>query len=112
MSTRITLAVVAVPALALIAGCASMDGLAPHSSTRDASALAAQQSLRDAHVADAAWPARDWWKALNDAQLDALIDEAVHGSPTLNIAAARARKWIVIAARWHRSSARDLAGRR
>ena len=29
MSTRITLAVVAIPALALIAGCASMDGLAP-----------------------------------------------------------------------------------
>jgi len=97
MSTRITLAVVAVPALALIAGCASMDGLAPHSSTRDASALAAQQSLRDAHVADAAWPARDWWKALNDAQLDALIDEAVRGSPTLNIAAARARKALAAA---------------
>jgi len=97
MSTRITLAVVAVPALALIAGCASMDGLAPHSSTRDANVLAAQQSLRDAHVADAAWPARDWWKALNDAQLDALIDEAVRGSPTLNIAAARARKALAAA---------------
>ena len=97
MSTRITLAVVAIPALALIAGCASMDGLAPHSSTRDANALAAQQSLRDAHVAAAAWPARDWWKALNDAQLDALIDEAVRGSPTLNIAAARARKALAAA---------------
>ena len=74
-----------------------MDGLAPHSSTRDANVLAAQQSLRDAHVADAAWPARDWWKALNDAQLDALIDEAVRGSPTLNIAAARARKALAAA---------------
>ena len=74
-----------------------MDGLAPHASTRDANTLAAQQSLRDAHVADAAWPARDWWKALNDAQLDALIDEAVRGSPTLSIAAARARKAIAAA---------------
>jgi len=97
MSTRIAFAVVAVSAIALIAGCASMDGLAPSAAPRDANALEAQRSLRDAHVADAAWPTRDWWKALDDAQLDALIDEAVRDSPTLNIAAARTRKALAAA---------------
>jgi NodT family efflux transporter outer membrane factor (OMF) lipoprotein len=97
MSTRIALAAVAVSAVALIAGCASTNGLAPTASPRDANALAAQRSLRDAHAGDAAWPARDWWKALDDAQLDALIDEAVRDSPTLKVAAARTRKAIAAA---------------
>jgi NodT family efflux transporter outer membrane factor (OMF) lipoprotein len=97
MSARTALAAVAVSAVTLIAGCASTNGLAPTASPRDANALAAQRSLRDAHAADAAWPARDWWKALDDAQLDALIDEAVRDSPTLKVAAARTRKAIAAA---------------
>jgi outer membrane protein TolC len=97
MSARTALAAVAVSAVTLIAGCASTHGLAPTASPRDANALAAQRSLRDAHAADAAWPARDWWKALDDAQLDALIDEAVRDSPTLKVAAARTRKAIAAA---------------
>jgi NodT family efflux transporter outer membrane factor (OMF) lipoprotein len=97
MSARTALAAVAVSAVTLIAGCASTNGLAPTASPRDANALAAQRSLRDAHAGDAAWPARDWWKALDDAQLDALIDEAVRDSPTLKVAAARTRKAIAAA---------------
>ena len=79
-------------ALALVAGCASMDGVAPSASPRNANALATQRTLHDVQVADSAWPARDWWKALQDPQLDALIDEALRDSPTLGIAAARTRK--------------------
>jgi len=81
-----------IAALALIAGCASMDGVAPNASPREASALATQRTLQDVPVSDRAWPARDWWKALQDPQLDALIDEALRDSPTLAVAAARTRR--------------------
>jgi len=97
MHRRITIAVLALPVAAWLAGCASTAGLAPSSSPRDADALAARHTLQDAQVAAKAWPARDWWKLLNDSQLDALMDEALRGSPTLNIAAARTRKALAAA---------------
>jgi len=97
MHRRITIAVLALPVAAWLAGCASTAGLAPSSSPRDADALAARHTLQDAQVAAKAWPARDWWKVLNDSQLDALMDEALRGSPTLNIAAARTRKALAAA---------------
>ncbi len=97
MRQRVTLALIALPAALWLAGCASTAGLAPTSSLRDANALAAEHALQDAQVAAAAWPARDWWKVLNDSQLDALMDEALRGSPTLNIAAARTRKALAAA---------------
>jgi NodT family efflux transporter outer membrane factor (OMF) lipoprotein len=43
-----------------------------------------------APVAD--WPADRWWESYGDPQLDALIDEALAGSPTLDQAAARVRR--------------------
>ena len=59
---------------------------------REAGSLAAQRALQNTSVSDAAWPASDWWKSFGDPQLNALIDEALASSPTLNIAAARTRK--------------------
>ena len=38
---------------------------------------------------DAAWPGDGWWRAYEDAQLDALIEEALRGSPDLDLARAR-----------------------
>lgn len=38
------------------------------------------------------WPQDDWWHHYQDAQLDALIAEAIANSPTLEIAAARVRR--------------------
>ena len=38
---------------------------------------------------DAAWPGDGWWRAYGDAQLDALIEEALRGSPDLDLAQAR-----------------------
>ncbi|WP_036666536.1 efflux transporter outer membrane subunit [Paludibacterium yongneupense] len=35
------------------------------------------------------WPGDGWWRAYADAQLDALIAEALNGSPTLKVAEAR-----------------------
>lgn len=40
----------------------------------------------------ATWPRSDWWKAYGDAQLDALIEEALRDSPNLAIAEARMRQ--------------------
>jgi multidrug efflux system outer membrane protein len=40
-------------------------------------------------VTDTAWPARQWWKAMNDAQLDALIEQALRTAPDLQVAQAR-----------------------
>jgi NodT family efflux transporter outer membrane factor (OMF) lipoprotein len=53
-------------------------------------AYAAAQTLTTADAA--AWPADAWWKAYGDSQLDALVDEALTGSPTLAQAEARLRR--------------------
>jgi len=97
MRRRVTIGVVTLPLAVWLAGCASTAGLTPSASPRDADALAARHTLQYAQVAVGAWPARDWWTVLNDSQLDALMDEALRGSPTLNIAAARTRKALAAA---------------
>ena len=76
-------------ALAL-AGCASTRGLAPASAPMNADALAASRSL-DAQ-SPATFPQVDWWRAFGDPQLDALIEEALAGTPSLAAADARLRK--------------------
>jgi NodT family efflux transporter outer membrane factor (OMF) lipoprotein len=76
----------------VLAGCASFDRSAPRASLRNANELRAAQSLRAGTLSDAAWPSIDWWKGLGDPQLDALIVEALAGSPTLGIAQARLRR--------------------
>jgi NodT family efflux transporter outer membrane factor (OMF) lipoprotein len=81
----------------LAAGCASMDGLEPRASVDSANRLAAQKSLADLAVSPATWPATDWWQPFNDPQLDQLMNEALEGSPTLKIAAARVRKALALA---------------
>jgi NodT family efflux transporter outer membrane factor (OMF) lipoprotein len=81
----------------LAAGCASMDGITTSASMKSADSLAVQKSLADLAVSPAAWPAADWWHAFNDPQLDALMNEALEGSPTLKIAAARASKALAAA---------------
>jgi NodT family efflux transporter outer membrane factor (OMF) lipoprotein len=74
-----------------IAGCASTGGIAPQDAMKDASTLDAGQAIRTAD-ADAAWPDAQWWRAYRDPQLDAWIDRATRGSPTLAMAAARVRE--------------------
>ncbi len=71
--------------------CASMQGLLPSTPQREAGALNAEHSLADIKLSDAAWPASDWWRALGDPQLDALIDEALSGNPSLEAVDARTR---------------------
>ncbi|MBF6024270.1 efflux transporter outer membrane subunit [Lysobacter niastensis] len=76
----------------VLAGCASSRGLAPEGRLLDADALQAQRSLADAAVSDASFPRQDWWTSLGDPQLDALISEALAGTPTLDAADARVRQ--------------------
>ena len=81
---------------ALLVGCASSHGLAPSGDPLDADSLAASRSLgtTDTSISDAAFPRQDWWTAFGDPQLDALITEALAGTPSLDAADARVRKAI------------------
>jgi NodT family efflux transporter outer membrane factor (OMF) lipoprotein len=83
-STLVTLA-----GACLLAACAGFDGLQPSSRPVDPAALAAKDTLVAVPAKADAWPTGDWWQAYGDPQLDALIGEALRGSPTLAIARAR-----------------------
>lgn len=73
-----------------LAGCASTHGLAPTLHPLDADRLATSRDLGG--LSDAAFPTRNWWTAFGDAQLDALINEALAGTPGLDAADARVRQ--------------------
>jgi NodT family efflux transporter outer membrane factor (OMF) lipoprotein len=53
--------------------------------------LTADRALATAQTNESAWPADDWWRAYGDPQLDALMGEALAGSPSLQVAQARLR---------------------
>ena len=86
-----------VGAAALLVGCASTSGLAPQSSLRSSNDLASTSSLASTDVSPASWPSEQWWTSLGDPQLNALVEEAIAGSPTLRIAAARTQKALAAA---------------
>ena len=67
-----------------LAACAPDLGRAPQ--PRAAASLASAQTLPDQN---GQWPGDGWWKAYGDAQLDALIQEGLAGSPDIAAAAAR-----------------------
>lgn len=75
-----------------LAGCASSGGLHPDGTLLDASTLQAQRSLAGHQAAASTWPASDWWTGLGDAQLNALIGEALADNPGLAAADARSRQ--------------------
>ena len=83
-------ACVAAVSFVVVAGCVTdrdwhpARPVAPNSLTADR-ALAAAQTNEDA------WPEDNWWRTYADAQLDALMGEALAGSPSLQVAQARLR---------------------
>ncbi len=85
------LSAAALAAATLLAGCASSAGLRPQGTLTAPASLHATASLGDTALSSAAWPAGDWWRALGDPQLDALMAEALRDNPTLALADARAR---------------------
>jgi NodT family efflux transporter outer membrane factor (OMF) lipoprotein len=86
---RFTALVVAAVALAL-AACVDRGNWKP-TPQLTAPTLTAEHTLADARVDAQAWPADGWWRAYGDAQLDALVQQALAGSPSLEIAQARLR---------------------
>ena len=54
----------------LLAGCASYSGLNTEGVSQDGKNLEAARTLAGITVSPAAWPEKDWWKRLGDAQLD------------------------------------------
>jgi NodT family efflux transporter outer membrane factor (OMF) lipoprotein len=73
---------------AALAGCATVPRLPPAPQAASAGSFATAKSFQ---APEAAWPADRWWAAYGDPQLDALMDEALAGSPSLAEAAARLR---------------------
>jgi NodT family efflux transporter outer membrane factor (OMF) lipoprotein len=71
-----------------LAGCATVSKLGEAPKPAEAVAFASSRSFQ---APSADWPADRWWAAYGDAQLTALMDQALAGSPTLAEAAARVR---------------------
>lgn len=72
-----------------LAACAQLPDLESPAQPRRLAAVAADASFR---AGTASWPAERWWTAYGDAQLDALVEEALAGSPDLAAAAARLQR--------------------
>lgn len=80
--------------LASVAGCAGYRDIQASQAPRPIDTFAAADTLAAAQPAAATafeWPAEQWWTAFGDAQLNALIDEALAYGPSLDAAAARVR---------------------
>lgn len=71
----------------LLNGCISTQGIQPQTGALPTAELAIDLANRDA-----SWPAAQWWRAYGDPQLDAWIERATRGSPSLQAAAARVRE--------------------
>ncbi len=74
--------------LALLSACATVPQLGTAPSPRAPETLASAISFG---AAQGTWPADNWWSAYGDPALDALITEALSGSPDVAAAAARVR---------------------
>src|SRR6267143_866753 len=70
----------------LLAGCASYSGI-----QSEAHALAPQTLAFHTEDSSGAWPREDWWTMFGDPKLDALMQQALQGNPSLRAAEARVR---------------------
>ena len=73
----------------LLGGCISPAGIDTKARLVDPARLATGTVAAAPELSAAAWPATDWWRALGDPQLDALIAEAQAGNPGIGQAQAR-----------------------
>jgi NodT family efflux transporter outer membrane factor (OMF) lipoprotein len=76
--------------LLVLGGCVDRGGWRPAPQLAPG-ALSAGHTLADARVDATAWPQEAWWQAYGDPQLNALVDQALAGSPSLQTAQARLR---------------------
>jgi NodT family efflux transporter outer membrane factor (OMF) lipoprotein len=98
MKMFITRRVAAVGLLALTVGLSAcgLPDLGARPETRGSAGLATTRSFATAGGlapdASADWPQQEWWRAYGDPQLDALVAEALAGSPDVAAALARIRQ--------------------
>ncbi|CAG2133710.1 efflux transporter outer membrane subunit [Cupriavidus plantarum] len=85
-ATRLLAPVLTMVAAAVLAGCANYAGIHSDKQMVEPAQLTATESLP---AQQGRWPAADWADQFGDTQLKSLIDEALQGSPTLDIARAR-----------------------
>lgn len=76
--------------LILLSGCVDRGGWKAAPQLAPAQ-LTAAQTFTGTPVDGSAWPAEGWWRGYGDPQLDALVNEALAGSPSLTAAEARLR---------------------
>ncbi len=76
---------------AFLGACATSRGVTPQLHLTEAESLQSSKALSGVPLTPVAWPKRNWWGIVGDPQLDALIDEALAGSPTLDTARARSQ---------------------
>lgn len=75
--------------LLVLGGCAQ---LPEHEKSVEIKRIDQFGSEKSFSAAAITWPVEHWWRAYNDPQLDALIEEALRDSPNLAIAQARFRQ--------------------
>ena len=68
-----------------ISGCIGTGGIAPQGKALDANTLATDVAIQSA-IQDAHWPSAQWWQAYGDPQLNAWVDLALQGSPSMAMA--------------------------
>ncbi len=73
-------------AAAVLAGCAALGNSHSTQTVADAGTLASSQTFTNEH---GQWPTQDWVDQFHDPQLRALVDEAIQGNPSLQVAFAR-----------------------
>jgi NodT family efflux transporter outer membrane factor (OMF) lipoprotein len=72
--------------LGLVSGCAQVPRLDPPPAMRKIADFGSANSFAAPLTA---WPGNEWWHAYGDPQLDALIEDALHNAPDLDLAQAR-----------------------
>jgi NodT family efflux transporter outer membrane factor (OMF) lipoprotein len=78
--------------LLALAACANSRGLFTRAQVADANSIKAERSLKAASPTAEKWPDERWWLQFGDAQLNALVEEALANSPSLRVARARVDK--------------------
>lgn len=78
-------------ALTLGLSACGLPNLGERPQPRGPEALGTAQTFASGRV-DAEWPREAWWRAYGDPQLDALVEEALAGSPDVAAAQARVRQ--------------------
>jgi len=90
--SRAAISLVLLSTAVAFGGCASYSGIHGEERAIEARSLAFDQKpVGDGVFAPADWPRADWWSMFGDPKLDALVEQALAGNPSLRAAEARVR---------------------